>query len=89
MTSAGLDWTRYAFIGYDQWEDTVIDHPAIESQDATFDDEGNELTPAVEVKDAWSEVTLKAGDAFSFRYDQLNMFIARGFEARLAALEGK
>jgi hypothetical protein len=28
-----------------------------------------------------------AGDGYSFRYDELNMFLARGFEARLAALE--
>jgi len=67
--------------------------------DATFDDEGNELTPAieaveavhgveaVEAKDAWTEQTQWAGDRYAFRYDQLNMFIAAGFEARLSALE--
>lgn len=33
--------------------------------------------------------TLPAGDRYSFRYDQLNLFIAKGFEARLAALEAK
>ncbi|MGC1048612.1 tail fiber domain-containing protein [Pantoea agglomerans] len=31
--------------------------------------------------------TIPAGDRYSFRYDQLNLFIARGFEARLSALE--
>lgn len=31
----------------------------------------------------------KAGDRYSFRYDELNMFLARGFEARIAALEAK
>lgn len=30
-----------------------------------------------------------AGDRYSFRYDQLNLFIAAGFEARLSALESK
>lgn len=32
---------------------------------------------------------LEDGDIYGFRYDQLNMFIARGFEARLSALEPK
>ena len=31
---------------------------------------------------------LKAGDRYSFRQDQLNLFIARGIEARIAKLEG-
>lgn len=37
-----------------------------------------------------SEVTVPgspAGDRYSFRYDELNLFIAAGIEARLAALE--
>lgn len=33
-------------------------------------------------------VTLEAGDRYSFRPDELLLFIARGFDARLAALEG-
>lgn len=31
--------------------------------------------------------TIPAGDRYSFRYDQLNLFIAKGFEARLSVLE--
>ena len=31
----------------------------------------------------------EAGDRYSFRYDQLNLFIASGIEARLSALEDK
>lgn len=31
--------------------------------------------------------TIPAGDRYSFRYDQLNLFISKGFEARLSALE--
>lgn len=81
MTENGLDWTRYAFIGYDQWDDKIVEHPEILAQEAT------EETEAVEYQPAWTETVLKAGDAYSFRYDQLNMFITRGFEARLAALE--
>jgi len=34
-------------------------------------------------------VTQAAGDRYAFRYDELNMFIAAGFEARLHALENK
>ena len=39
--------------------------------------------------DEWekSDTVPAAGDRYSFRYDQLNLFIARGIEARLAALE--
>jgi hypothetical protein len=38
---------------------------------------------------AWTEQTQTAGNRYGFRYDQLNLFIARGFEARLSALEAK
>jgi hypothetical protein len=71
----------------------------VEAAEATFDEEGNELTPAIEAveavqgveavegKDAWTEQTRVAGDRYAFRYDQLNLFIAAGIEARLSALE--
>jgi hypothetical protein len=41
--------------------------------------------------DAWasSAIDAPAGDRYSFRTDQLLLFIARGFEARLAALEAR
>lgn len=42
---------------------------------------------AVEAQAAWTEQKQAAGDSYSFRYDQLNMFIAAGLEARIAALE--
>lgn len=95
LEANSLDAMAYGFICYDKWDDVVVEHPAIEAveaQDATFDEDGNELTPAVEAvkgKAAWSETTLKAGDRYSFRMDELNLFIAAGFEARLAALESK
>ena len=38
--------------------------------------------------DEWgASVDGDAGDRYSFRYDQLNLFIARGLEARITALE--
>jgi hypothetical protein len=42
---------------------------------------------AVEAADAYREILQEAGNQYGFRYDQLNLFIARGFDARLAALE--
>lgn len=52
-----------------------------------------EITPevvaveAAPAKPAWREQTQVAGNLYAFRYDELNVFIAAGFEARLAALE--
>lgn len=101
MKLHGLDPFAYGFICFDKWDDVVVEHPAVEAKAATeakdevVDAEGNvieaavEAQAAIEAKDAWTEVTLKAGDRYSFRYDQLNLFIARGIEARLAALEAK
>lgn len=83
MEAHGLNPFAYGFICYDKWNEETKEHPAIEAQEATDD------SPAVEAKDAWTEVTLKAGDRYSFRYDQLSLFIARGIDARLAALEAK
>lgn len=93
MTTNGLNPFDYGFIGYDKWDDTIVHHDEIKAakaQPAELDEAGNvvkEATPEVKYQKAWDEVVLKAGDAFSFRYDQLNQFIARGFEARLTALE--
>jgi len=99
MKHHGLDPFSYGFICYDKWGEETKEHPAIEAREAVeakaavLDDEGNVIEPAVEAqpaikaKDAWTEVTLKAGDRYSFRYDQLTLFIARGIDARLAALE--
>lgn len=89
MQANGLDPMAYGFICYDSWGDEFLEHPAIEAKDAVLGEDGEVLEPAVEAKAAWTEQTQKAGDRYSFRYDELNLFIARGFEARLSALEGK
>lgn len=83
MKSHGLSPFNYGFICYDKWEDAFFEHPEITPV------EGSEGIEAVEGKAAWVEQTQKAGDRYAFRYDQLNLFIARGFEARLSALELK
>lgn len=95
LEECNLDPWSYAFIAYDKWDDEFVNHPAIEAvqaKDAVLDEDGNLLEPAIEAieaKDAWVEKVKEAGDAYAFRYDQLNLFIARGIEARLFALEDK
>ena len=87
MQSHGLDPFRYGFICYDQWDELPEIVTSWPAQDAVLDDAGNVITPAVE---AGSEITQQyrpAGDRYSFRHDELLLFIARGFAARLDALE--
>lgn len=75
MQANGLDPFAYSFICYDEWQ----------AEEATYDDEGNELTPARE-----------AGNRYSFRKEELLCFIVRalaqeidGLADRVAALEAK
>ncbi|QTH79937.1 tail fiber protein [Klebsiella phage vB_KpnS_ZX2] len=75
MESHGLKPFDYAFICYDKWEETtVVDHYGPAKEDGTEN-------PIYKV--------IPAGDRYSFRLDELNMFIAKGFEARLSAIEEK
>lgn len=87
LASFGLDPWLYGFMSHDKWDDQITEHPAIEAKEAVLDEAGNVIEEAIEASEAWSEVTLKAGESYAFRYDQLNLFIARGIEARLVALE--
>jgi len=87
MTDHGLNPTQYAFICYDKWDDAFVQHPAIERQVQVVDDFGTLVQEAVEPKPAWSEQIQFAGDSYGFRTDQLLLFIARGFDARLSAVE--
>ncbi|WPF69964.1 tail fiber protein [Klebsiella phage Kp109] len=75
MENHGLKPFDYAFICYDKWEEkTVVDHYGPANED------GSE-NPIYK--------TIPAGDRYSFRLEELNMFIAKGFEARLSAIEEK
>ncbi len=75
MESFGLEPFKYGFICYDKWdEQTVV------SEYGPANEDGSE-NPIYK--------TIPAGDRYSFRIDELNMFIAKGFEARLSALEDK
>jgi hypothetical protein len=87
MTAQGLDPMAYGFICYDEWEDEFIHHPARAAVEEVVVD-GVITVEAVEAQTEKPSVQTKtAGNRYSFRYDQLNLFIARGVEARLVALE--
>lgn len=68
MEAHGLYPFAYSFICYDKWE----------AEDATHDDEGNELTPARE-----------AGDRYSFRKEELLCFMVSSLAAENDALEDR
>ena len=75
MESFGLEPFKYGFICYDKWDEhTVVSEYGPANEDGTE----NQIYK-----------TIPAGDRYSFRLDELNMFIAKGFEARLSALEDK
>jgi hypothetical protein len=94
MEGHNLDPMGYGFICYDEWKDEFIDIAAVEAvegveeviEDGVVIVEGVE---AVEAQEAKRLKTKEAGNRYAFRYDQLNLFIARGIEARLTALEAK
>lgn len=77
MTSHGLDPTQYGFICYDSWDayDTI-------TQMETIDPATEEVIPEVVQH-------TPAGDKYGFRTDELMFFLARGLDARIAAIEAK
>lgn len=76
----GLDPFAYGFICYDKWDDQFVDYPAIPAQ---TEPDGS----VTEYREARREQAVVAGDSYGFRGNELLLFIARGFGARLAALE--
>ena len=85
MEHHGLDPVAYGFICYDQWEDEYEEVSAVPSW--IEDPETGELVQGPDKEPAHRKLTREAGDLYSFRTEQLLLFIARGFEARLSALE--
>lgn len=83
MESHGLEPFSYGFICYDEWDDEYEEHEA--TYETVTDEDGEEsrreVTPYRKVK------IQDKGNRYSFRYDELTLFIAAGIEARLAALE--
>lgn len=76
MESYGLDPLRYGFICHDKWERSEI------AFDALTDEANNVIEPK-------RVFVTEAGEQYGFRPDELMLFIARGFDARLKALENK
>ena len=75
MESFGLEPFKYGFICYDKWDEyTVV------SEYGPANEDGSE-NPIYK--------TIPAGDRYSFRLEELNLFIAKGFEARLSEIEEK
>lgn len=75
----GLDPFAYGAICYDSWEQETVEHPAQYEQieiPAVLDEQGNEIEPAryeqgALIREAWTEVTLEAGDRYSWRDSEL------------------
>jgi len=88
MEQHELDPMRYGFICYDEWEEVRTPARVEERSEGTgiLDADGQPMVRTYEVEVEPEKVT-PAGNRFSFRPDELLMFIARGFEARLSALE--
>uniref|UniRef100_UPI003009EC89 tail fiber domain-containing protein n=1 Tax=Acinetobacter ursingii TaxID=108980 RepID=UPI003009EC89 len=75
-----LDWRQYGIITYEKWE--AIE--ALEYQAATYDGNGQELTPEISAFEG-----REAGEIYMIRYDELNCFINAGLEYRLSQIETK
>jgi len=83
MAAHGLDPFRYGFICYDSWDELP---EIVEEWPEEIDEDGNVT------REAGRGVVQEyrpAGDRYSLRPDQLCLFLARGFDARLKALENK
>lgn len=91
LQANGLEPFNYGFICYDSWPQATVDHPATYEQVPVTDADGNVIgyENGALIKEAWTEVTQEEGDRYSFRTDELNLFIARGQAAYLAQLEAR
>ncbi len=80
FTEHDLDWKKYGIITYEKWD--AIE--AVEYQAATYDENGQELTPEIQ-----AITGRESGEIYMVRYDELNCFINAGFEYRLSQIETK
>lgn len=74
----GLDWKQYGVVTYEKWDAIQ----AVEYQSATYDEQGNQLTPEVQAVEG-----REGGEIYMVRYEELNCFINAGLEYRLSQLE--
>jgi hypothetical protein len=88
MQAHGLDPMRYGFICHDNWAEEIKQHePVVEFEDTgTLGENGDPLMREVVISPALTEV-IPAGDRYSFRYDELGLFISRGLAERIKTLE--
>jgi hypothetical protein len=91
LESHGLDAKSYGFICYDSWPERQVPARFDTRETGLVDSDGRPLYEDVEIEPARTD---PAGDRYSFRPDELLLFIARGqsarqddIDARLAALE--
>ena len=103
MENNNLNPFAYGFICFDKWDDEFVTIPAVEGQEAfdeplyeyTENEQGEMQQVQVGVKHheaipptpERTEQVQTAGELYSFRYTELLVFICRGFEERLSALE--
>ncbi|KQO69318.1 DUF2793 domain-containing protein [Methylobacterium sp. Leaf89] len=84
LEAEGLDPFAYGFVCRDSWP-AVAPQEAVPATEAVRDADGATIAPAVPAQAACPGRA--AGERYGFRTDQLLLFLARGFEARLTALE--
>lgn len=86
MAAHALDPLRYGFICHDTWPEEMV--PAVTREEPTglLNQDGSPNMRTVVLQ---PERVVPAGDRYSFRTDELLLFIARGLEARIAALEAR
>lgn len=104
MEAHGLDPFGYGFICFDSWQEspelTEEKVLGVVTDAADIAIAYNVPNPGEELPDGavWTETSREtvvvrpyraAGDRYSFRPDELMLFIARGLDARLSALEGQ
>lgn len=77
MQAHGLDPMAYGFICYDKWDATEAVTEQRVVTPALLNADGSVKTPAV-TQDVEVRPAIAAGDRYSFRMDELGMFIARG-----------
>ena len=89
MESFGLNPFNYGFICYDEWDEQTETIPAVEATEAVIGANGEVVVPAREAKPEEIQVIREAGNRYSFRMDELSMFISRGLVARMDSIEAK
>ena len=89
MESFDLNPFNYGFICYDEWDEQTETIPAVEATEAVIGANGEVVVPAREAKPEEIQVIREAGNRYSFRMDELSMFISRGLVARMDSIEAK